>query len=115
MEQVDFEQLGAKLKEAREKKNISLEEISTKTKINIEFLKKFEQGIFDFLPEFYVRHFLKSYLMRLGESFLPYLDEFEKLNKEAAIHEKETDPPKEKSAFSLQQVLRSLHGLRFKE
>jgi cytoskeletal protein RodZ len=83
VEKVEFKQLGQKLKETRENKNISLEEISEKTKINLGFLKNFENGEFDFLPEFYIRHFLKDYLNCIGRSAMHFLDEFEQLKKQA--------------------------------
>jgi len=87
VEQDEFKQLGAKMREARLGKNISLEEIADRTKINRDFLKKFEDGEFDFLPEFYVRHFMKSYLACISKTALRLLEEFEEVRRR--VHELE--------------------------
>lgn len=53
------------LKKRRESLNITLEQVSNKTKINIEILKSFEAGDFSVLPYTYVRLFLKTYAEEL--------------------------------------------------
>lgn len=54
------------LKEKRQSQNIELEEIHSRTKINIEYLKALEAGQFDVLPLPYVRLFLRAYVTELG-------------------------------------------------
>ncbi len=54
------------LKQAREKLNLSLEDISTATRINIKFLKAIEDGNFNFLNDVYVRAFIRSYAKEVG-------------------------------------------------
>ncbi|MCF7796592.1 MAG: helix-turn-helix domain-containing protein [Lentisphaeria bacterium] len=54
------------LKSYRLKQNITLEEISDRTKININTLKAFEEGDFSSLPTTYVRLFLKAYAKEIG-------------------------------------------------
>jgi len=54
------------LKEKRLAQNIELEEIHSRTKINIEYITAFEAGQFDILPPAYVRLFLKAYVTELG-------------------------------------------------
>lgn len=54
------------LKSYRLKQNITLEEISDRTKININTLKAFEEGDFSILPTTYVRLFLKAYAKEIG-------------------------------------------------
>ncbi len=54
------------LKQLRESQNIDLEEIQTRTKINIEYLHAIEKGRFDVLPTPYVRLFLKAYVTEIG-------------------------------------------------
>ena len=70
-----MEEIGRILKERREFLNKSLEEIRDQMKISTEFLKALEQDNFTFLPDTYVKAFLKSYATNLG------LDENEILNK----------------------------------
>lgn len=50
------------LKSIREEKDVTLQFISHRTKIDINFLKKIEDGDFEVLPELYIRAFLKEYL-----------------------------------------------------
>lgn len=51
------------LKNEREKKGISLNQISQKTNISVNALKALEAGDFHLIPgEFYIKHYLKNYL-----------------------------------------------------
>ena len=54
------------LKALREEKQIILEDIHAKTKINLEYLKAIEDGQFDILPKPYIRLFLKAYTIQIG-------------------------------------------------
>ncbi len=59
--------LGEKLKQVREKANVSLSEIAKNTKIRKFYLEMLEEGRFDKLPpDVYVRGFLNSYAEYLG-------------------------------------------------
>jgi len=70
-------QLGKNLREARESKKLSLEKIANRTKITIDFLKNIEAGKFDFLPELFVRNFLKMYVKELGKDAQNFLEEYD--------------------------------------
>jgi transcriptional regulator with XRE-family HTH domain len=63
------------LKKTREDAGISLEGVSAKTRIDIKFLKALERGDVHFLPEIYVKAFVKQYAKVIG------LDEDETLQK----------------------------------
>lgn len=54
------------LKALREQKQIDLEEIHKKTKINLDYLRAIEDGQFDILPKPYIRLFLKAYTIEIG-------------------------------------------------
>ncbi|SDL72120.1 RodZ domain-containing protein [Sediminibacillus halophilus] len=55
-------EIGERLKEAREAKNLSLEEIQQMTKIQTRYLQAIEKGNFSVMPgNFYVRAFIKEY------------------------------------------------------
>lgn len=54
------------LKELRESQNIDLEEIHSRTKINIEYLLAIENGQFEVLPLPYVRLFMRAYVTEIG-------------------------------------------------
>jgi cytoskeletal protein RodZ len=53
--------LGEELKEARLNMGATLQQMSTRTRIDIKFLEALENGNFSFLPELYVKAFLKEY------------------------------------------------------
>lgn len=59
--------LGSKLKQTREKLNITLEEISSRTNIKVNLLELIEKGDFCALPSFvHARGFIKKYAEVLG-------------------------------------------------
>ncbi|HDY88292.1 MAG TPA: hypothetical protein ENH82_09310 [bacterium] len=58
--------LYEELKQIRQNKGISLEEISTKTKIRLDFLEKIEEGDFSVTPMPYIRAFLREYAEIVG-------------------------------------------------
>ncbi|MDY0081547.1 MAG: DUF4115 domain-containing protein [Ignavibacteriaceae bacterium] len=75
------------LKKKREESGLNLQQLSTKTRIDLKFLEAIEQGNFAFLPELYVKAFVKQYAKTIG------LDENIILKKyEAAKEGKEYDP-----------------------
>lgn len=54
--------LGKELIELRLIKGLTLKQVSELTRINIKYLENLENNNFNFLPEIYVRSFLKSYV-----------------------------------------------------
>lgn len=61
--------IGDKLRQARLNKNISIDELQQKTKIQKRYLEAIEQGKFDLLPgEYYIRTFLRQYAAAVGEN-----------------------------------------------
>ena len=65
------------LKDTRIQRDIELEEIQTRTKINIKFLNAIENGEFDLLPEPYIRLFLRAYSTEIGLDPEKLLNQFE--------------------------------------
>lgn len=60
-------EIGVRLKEAREAKGLSLEDIQKMTKIQPRYLKAIENGEFSLLPgNFYARAFIKEYASAVG-------------------------------------------------
>jgi len=60
-------ELGKRLREARQEKNMSLEELQTITKIQKRYLHAIEEGNYKTLPgSFYVRAFIKQYAEAVG-------------------------------------------------
>ena len=72
-------QFYKELKDLRISKEISLEDLESKTKINIKYLNAIEQGDFDILPTPYLRLFIRAYALEIGgdaERALEQLDSF---------------------------------------
>ena len=61
-----FDEIANELKTAREKSLMTLAQLSSKSKIDLKFLEAIEQGDFDFLPDLYVRAFVKNYARIVG-------------------------------------------------
>jgi len=68
--------IGEKLKEIRESKGFSLDEIQEETKIQKRYLRAIEDGNFHILPgSFYARAFIKEYAQALGLDYEELLEE----------------------------------------
>jgi len=61
-----FDKLAEELQQARIKNNLSLKDLSARTRIDLKFLEALEEGNFSFLPELYVKAFLKEYANAAG-------------------------------------------------
>ncbi|WP_226534740.1 helix-turn-helix domain-containing protein [Fictibacillus halophilus] len=70
-------ELGKQLKEKREEKGMSLEELQTATKIQKRYLAAIEEGNYDVLPgTFYARAFIKNYCEAVGLNYETIFDEY---------------------------------------
>ena len=72
-------QFYKELRELRLSKEINLEELENRTKINAKYLEAIEEGNFDILPIPYLRLFLRAYAIEIGgdsERALVQLDSF---------------------------------------
>jgi len=54
------------LKESREKADITIQNLSARSRLDIKFLQSMEKGDFSFLPELYVKAFIKDYAKFVG-------------------------------------------------
>ena len=61
-----FDKLSEELKAARMRAGISLQQLANKTRIDIKFLEYIEDGNFSFMPELYVKAFLREYVKFVG-------------------------------------------------
>jgi transcriptional regulator with XRE-family HTH domain len=59
-------EISAELKRCREAKGLSVNELANRTKISANFVENFENGQFQFLPEVYIRAFLKTIALEVG-------------------------------------------------
>ena len=56
-----LESFAQELKAKREEKKITLREIYEKTRIDAKYLEEIEKGNFDFMPDVYIRAFIRKY------------------------------------------------------
>ena len=109
-----FDELANELKTAREKNQMSLAQVANKSKIDIKFLEAMEQGDFAFLPELYVRAFIKNFAKTVGldenkffrkyeaaKQGIPYVEE-ETPKKEYKI--RPVEAPKQEKALEVPKV-----------
>lgn len=69
-----FQQLAEELVKAREEIRLTPEQVAIKIKMDLKFLLKMESGDFSFLPEIYLKSFLREYAKCVG------------LNEHAVLH-----------------------------
>ena len=81
------------LKRTREEAGITLERVSAKTRIDIKFLEAIERGDINFLPDLYVKAFIKQYARVIG------LDEEETLADFLIAREGKQIPSKEEKVL----------------
>lgn len=61
-----LDKFADELREKREQIGITLHQMASKTKIDIKFLEALDEGNFAFLPELYVKAFIKQYAKVVG-------------------------------------------------
>ncbi len=114
MDHEGFNQIIQELKAIREEKQISLQTISEKTRIRLQYLEWLESGALDKLPQVYDRFIFKSYLQQLGiENWENYLQQFDALRRPPAktttvFHKKVAGEKKE--FISKAQLLKIVYG-----
>jgi len=83
-----LDKFAEELREARLKSGISLQQMSTRTRIDIKFLEAIDNGDFIFLPEPYVKAFLKDYAKMVGLDENKTIQKYEAAKKGKIIEEK---------------------------
>ncbi|MCD6595584.1 helix-turn-helix domain-containing protein [bacterium] len=95
-------ELGEYLKQMRESREVSLEEVANATNVNIRYIQALEDGQYDILPpEVYVQGFLRAYGEFLG------------IDPDELFARYETDKPKRKSRFFGQKSTSTTTNLPF--
>ena len=70
-------EIGATLREARERRQLTWEQVEAETKIRAKYLRALEEEEFDSLPSgTYVRGFLRAYASYLGLDGRLFVDEY---------------------------------------
>jgi cytoskeleton protein RodZ len=83
-----MDEIGARLREARMRLKIDINEVETRTKIRAKYLRALENEEWDLLPgEVYIRSFLRTYADFLGLDSRELLDEFRRRYESPSDHE----------------------------
>jgi cytoskeletal protein RodZ len=98
--------IGEKLKAAREKKNLSIEQVQKQTRIHSTVLRALEEGRCDeILTPTYVRGFLKKYSHHLGLNSNDILKEYSSLHPEESKQNIYLNKPEEKGSEILSKFI----------
>ncbi len=98
--------LGAKLRQAREEKGVTLEEIFAETKIQVRHLKALEEEDFRLFPgEVYVRGALRNYAAVVGLDYQEVLSLYRQASRGEEKAEPEAAPPQEREEKKI-EILR---------
>ncbi len=97
-----LEKFAEELREARRAKGIPIYQIAAKTRVDQKFLEEMEKGNFSFLPEIYVKAFIREYcrMVDLDENIM--VKKFEAAKKGKAYDEK-GEPEEELQSKKLKQ------------
>lgn len=76
-----LDKFADELRQKREQSGITLHQMASRTKIDIKFLEALDEGNFAFLPELYVKAFIKQYAKVVG------LDETESIKRYEAARD----------------------------
>lgn len=98
-------EIGSRLKEARQAKGLSLDNLQEMTKIQKRYLEAIEEGNFDIMPgAFYVRAFIKQYAEAVGldaeELLVTYKLDVPKTSSEEVTQSIQTTPSRRKISRS---------------
>ena len=99
-----LKKFSEELKSRREELGMSLEEIHSKYRIDIKFLKAIEDCEFDILPELYIKAFIKSYAQAVDLNYTEILKKYEtaksgKVEEQAIKHKDEKKTTEETKTF----------------
>jgi len=104
------------LKSARETKGLTLQQIASRTRIDLKFLQAIEDSNYDILPELYIRAFIKEYAQTLDLNPNETLQKFDiaKWGKTDQIVTFEENPiPKSEKTPEMINELNKNSALRF--
>jgi len=95
-----MENIGSILKKKRKDQGKTLEEVNKQTKISLEHLKLLEKNDYTFLPETYVKSFIKNYALALGLDGDDLVDHYAQNQEEKKKHKEEHEQEVEIEAGS---------------
>ena len=61
-----FDKISEELKQARENASLTIQQVASKTRIDIKFIENIESGNFSFMPELYIKAFIRDFSKIVG-------------------------------------------------
>lgn len=111
-----FNKLAGELKTQRESLGLTLEQIASRIRIDIKFLKAMEKGDFAFLPELYIKAYLKEFasILELDKELIlkkyAAAKEGKEYTPEALTPEPEVQPEPQRSFTDTERPAAPVHG-----
>ena len=104
-----MEEIGRTLREAREARGLSLEEVQADTKIRRKYLQALEEGREDEFPaDVYLRGFLRSYANYLGLDGLALVEEYRRSREEQGEGQQEAPAEHEETTVADRLTVRPI-------
>ena len=99
-------EIGKILREARERNNLTIDDIQIGTKIRSKYIKALEEGTFNLLPggEIYVKGFIKNYCEVVG------LNQHEVLRRYKELRDKENEPKMQETKQEIKETVEKRIG-----
>jgi cytoskeleton protein RodZ len=98
-----LDKFAQELKEFRLSQDLTLQQVSVRTRIDYKFLESMESGDFEFLPELYVKAFVREYIKTLGLDETLYMKKYEAAR--SGKYFEETTKPVEPSNIETEKPL----------
>lgn len=94
-----LQKFSEELKKHREEKEISIQQIASKTKIDLKFIKAIEDCNFEIMPDVYMRAFIREYANTIGLDGYAALEKYDRykagyVEEAEAVDAEETQPEK---------------------
>lgn len=86
-----LDEFSEELRNAREKSGVTLQQIAQKSRIDLKFIEAIDRGEFDFLPELYVKAFIKQYAKNIGLDEQETIAKYESAKKGKTVEEEEVE------------------------
>lgn len=102
----ELKKLAEELKESREKAEVTLQHIASKTRIDLKFLQAIEEGNFDVLPEVYIRAFIREYAAFCGLDPSKTIEKYELAKKGKSVKVVESEVSEEEKNSEQKDIKR---------
>jgi transcriptional regulator with XRE-family HTH domain len=86
-----LDKFSEELRNAREKSGVTLQQIAQKSRLDLKFIEAIDRGEFDFLPELYVKAFIKQYAKNIGLDEQETITKYESAKMEETSEEEKVD------------------------